>query len=375
MPLLTDCSLDELIDEIYEAAVIPEAWSSVLDKVAQLADAALASLLAYDGTVQRWVGTGAALALIDKYKVVETTLANSRIPRLVQKKGAGFVTDYDLFGEEEIENQPFYTEFLRPLGYGWVVGAFIEVPTGEVLVVSAERRFDRGPVEQRYVDVLDKLRPHLARAALCASRLRLERARAMTEALEIIGLPAAVIFSSGRLLSANQKFNGLIPSVFLDQRQRLRTVNKAADCLLAKFLSDGVHSIKHSRSIPIAAVDHHPAMIVHFVPINGRARDIFPNSTSLVLVTPVIPAEVPSANLLQGLFDLTPGESKVAHGIGQSHSVDDVSRTLGLSRETVRSRLKSILAKTGMHRQAGLANLLGGLPKLNGHGDKTPFAS
>jgi DNA-binding CsgD family transcriptional regulator len=356
-------AFETFVDRIYEAAIIPETWPGILDDIAKLADAAFASLFAFDGKVLRWTGTPEAVALIDGYKAVEATLPNARIPRLIQMKHAGFVTDLDLFTSQEIEAQPFYNRFLRPRGYGWVVGSVIEVPTGETLIISAERRFERGPVEQRYVELLDQLRPHLARSALLAARLRLERARAMTEALNLVGLPAAVLLASGALLAANEKFNCLIPSFFRDRRDRLALVDRAADTLLAKGLSGGSNQAWPVQSIPIAASADHPPMIIHLVPVSGRAHDIFPKSTSILLITPVVRRNVPAANVLQGLFDLTPAEAHVAKGIGQAQSITQIARALGQSRETIRGRLKSILGKTGLHRQVELANLLGGVPR------------
>jgi len=44
-------------------------------------------------------------------------------------------------------------------------------------------------------------------------------------------------------------------------------------------------------------------------------RDIFTQATALLVVTPVDRAAVPTAEVLQGLFDLTPAEARGAGGI------------------------------------------------------------
>jgi DNA-binding CsgD family transcriptional regulator len=65
------------------------------------------------------------------------------------------------------------------------------------------------------------------------------------------------------------------------------------------------------------------------------------------------------------LFDLTPAEARVARGISEAQTVDTVADALGVSRETVRTQLKAVLAKTGVAKQTELVNLLAGkvLPK------------
>ena len=50
---------------------------------------------------------------------------------------------------------------------------------------------------------LNTLYPHLARTALVAARFGLDRASTAATTLQMIGLPAAVLTSSGRLLSSN----------------------------------------------------------------------------------------------------------------------------------------------------------------------------
>ena len=273
------------------------------------------------------------------------------------------MTDDDLFTRDQVNVDPFYSRFLRPRGYGWAVGSVFNSPTGESPIISAERRFERGPVEPRYVRLLDKLRPHYARAAMLAARMGLERATAMTKVLESFRLPAAVLVRNGSLLTANGSFRSLVPKVFRDRRTGVEIADEKANALLS-----GALAIKDAggwpvQSIPVPAAENHPPLIIHFIPVCGDARDIFSRGVSILVVTPVVPKEVPTATVLQGLFDLTPGEARVAKGVAEAQSIESMARSLSLSRETVRGRLKSILSKTGLHRQSELANLLSGLPR------------
>jgi DNA-binding CsgD family transcriptional regulator len=284
----------------------------------------------------------------------------------MQKDHPGFVTDFDLLTRDQIDVDPFYTRFLRPRGYGWVAGSIFNSPTGESLIISAERRFERGPVEPRYVRLLDRLRPQYARAAMLAARMRLERASAMTKVLELFRLPAAVLLRNGSLLSANDPFNFMIPSVFRDRRRGVEIADEKANALLNSALAARAAGEWPVQSIPVSAASDRPPLIVHFVPVCGDAHDIFSRGISILVVTPIVQRDVPAATVLQGLFDLTPGEARVAKGVGEAQSIDHIARSLSLSRETVRGRLKSILFKTGLHRQAELANLLAGLPRDSG---------
>ncbi len=56
--------------------------------------------------------------------------------------------------------------------------------------------------------------------------------------------------------------------------------------------------------------------------------------------------------MIQGLFDLTPGEARVAGLIAKGSTVKGAAATLDLSVETIRTYVKSFLGKAGMHRQS-----------------------
>jgi DNA-binding CsgD family transcriptional regulator len=62
-----------------------------------------------------------------------------------------------------------------------------------------------------------------------------------------------------------------------------------------------------------------------------------------------------SDGLIHGIY-----EAKVARAIAGLQTIEGIADSLRLSRETVRTQLKSVLAKTGLSRQADLAALLAG---------------
>lgn len=254
-----------------------------------------------------------------------------------------------------MDREPVFTEFHRPRGLGWGAATAISVPSGDMLIVDVERRFEAGPVEPETVQALDLLRPHLARAGLLSARLAFERVRATALALDLIGLPAAVLSREQKIIAANPRLEALMPNVVLDRRQRVALANPQADALPADALARSARSWDAGGigSVPIPATEDRPAYIVHVVPIRRAGNDVFYNASVILVVTPVVPAEVPTADVLQGLFDLTPAEARIARSIAELHTIDTIAANLGVSRETIRTQLKAVLAKTGMNRQGG----------------------
>lgn len=353
-----------LIDQIYEAAVVPELWKVALDGIAEKVDAAGMGLFLVSGrTNGGGVWSDALHELCLGWIAGGWQERTQRTTRMMALDHAGFVADCDVFEGDEAERDDAIVNYLRPAGFGHGLGTGIVMPTGEMALYSAERRFQTGPFTRGDCLKLDPLRPHLARAALLSIRAGLERARGIAATLEALGIPGAVVRDTGRVLAANRLFEDLIPAVVQDRRDRLHLLDERADRLFAAALSriaaGSLQPDIGSIPMPVADDDRLP-MIVHLLPVRGIAHDFYLHAASILIVTPIDRSTVPAADVLQGLFDLTPAEARVAREIGRAVSVDNLAGSLGVAPETIRKQLKAVLAKTGARRQSELVSLLAG---------------
>jgi len=352
-----------LVDRIYEAAIVPDRWKLVLDQIAYRVDAAGTGLFLVSEKASTSAIWSDAIDEVCKGWIEGGWQAKTqRAPRMMALNHAGFVTDIDIYKPGEIESDEAFVNYLKPAGFGYGAGTGITMPTGEVAVYSVERRFETGPFSREDCNRLDNLRPHLARAALLSGRAGIERVRSMTSTLEMLGIPGAVVRQGGKLLAVNAGFERLMPTVIQDRRDRLHLVDSRADGLLAcafENLTVG-DPLRFVGSIPISHSASHLPMIVHLLPVRGAAHDLFLQATAVVIVTPIDRSSVPAAEVLQGLFDLTPAEARIAQGIGRATDVETLAKSLGVKPQTVRTQIKAVLAKTGARRQAELINLLAG---------------
>ena len=91
-------------------------------------------------------------------------------------------------------------------------------------------------------------------------------------------------------------------------------------------------------------------------------RSAFFGARTLVFIsTPKQQRTVTSRQLMQ-MFDLTPAEARLAHGLLKGLSADEYGQQEGVSRATVRTQIRSILAETGTRRQSELMRLLSVFP-------------
>jgi len=351
---------EQFLDSLYEAAVVPELWPQVLRRFQEIARGAGAVLVAVTPTSNRWISSSAEFD-----QLVATHFnqfpGNERIRRLIERRHAGFLRDIDVLSEAEMVLEPVYRDFLLPKGLGIGVATLVTSPTGEAFILHSERERSEGHAEDGLIARLDLIRPHLARAMLLSARLEFERARGAAQALDAIGLPAAVLDRNGRAVALNPRFEALVPTVAVDRPSRLGLVDMAADGLLAAALKTvGGMAGATVRSIPVARRENQPPLILHLTPVRGVAHDIFSRAASILVVTPVVVKDVPTADVVQGLFDLTPAEARLAALIAGGHRPREAAAALGIMEETARSTLKRVMAKTGLHRQADLIGLLRG---------------
>lgn len=354
-----------LIDRIYEAAFVPEFWPSVLDDMAAMSGSVSGAVLIFSGLDNPPIyrTTDYTRASLHEFTTTDRWRQSRRAEALFKNMISGeysqfhYLNDY-MTAEQVAEDS--VTRSLRELGLDAQATTLIPMLSGEMVSFTFERRDGEGRHSAEALAMLDKTRPHLARSGLMAARLRLERAEATVSALQAIGLPAAVLQKSGKVLATNTLFDGA-GSLFLPLAfGRVALTDIAAELLFKDAVEASIHHDQPLvRSIPVAARENAQACVVHVLPLCRSAHDIFSSGDLLIAVTAVganIPA--PQAAILMGLFDFSPAEVKLAIALVSGASINDAALQNNVTVKTARTYLERIFAKTGTHRQSELVALL-----------------
>lgn len=350
---------ETLIELIYESAFLPELWSKVLDQLAAIADARGGALYFPGRDGLRWKASDSLQGLVTDYVEGGWSGRTRRRERISRLEPKGFVGDKQLFSQEDLEQDPIYRDFLWPRGFGWAAAARLPLGREGSVILSLERDYARGPLERTTLDQLDALHPHLMRSTQIAARLRFERARLATETLALLGHPALVVDFQGRVLAANDLIEAKQNFVRWLATDRIALRDKSADTSLRealKRLSGDTAVGKHS--FPARGAESEDRLLVHVIPIIGKARDIFGGRNALIVLSPVNPSTAPSLSLIQAMFGLSPREARVAQGLAKGATLDEIAAEANVSRNTVRSQLRVVLEKTGCNRQAEVVALL-----------------
>jgi DNA-binding CsgD family transcriptional regulator len=350
------------IDQIYESAFIPEAWPDVLGRLGKIAGALGGGLFIANGEVTNWTASSGLEETMTAFVNGKVLQAMARRPRLYEAGQHSFVTEGDVFSEAELDEHPLYRDFLRPRGLGWSARTSVRLPTGDNIILTVERALNDGPVPAESLSGINFMRPHLARAALISARLQLERAKAATETLAMLGLPALVFDSKGRVLGANALIEKLKETIVFRAHEQVALIDVRANSLLKQAIEtasrdnyQAPYSFSVCDSLGVAR------MVAHVIPVRGQSRDIFVRCAGVLTLTPITSVQMPSVDLVQSLFDFTPAEAKVARFIAQGETVEDIALTNDVSVNTIRAQVRSVLDKTGCKRQIEVATLLSGI--------------
>ncbi len=116
---------DTLVDQIYEAALLPDLWPAILERLAAHSNASKGGVLfTVNPYYSGWKASAAMFPMFSEYVASEWVTRNRRPAYALAKNHAGFFGDDELFTRQEMDEDPFY-HWMRERGAGWCFGTAI----------------------------------------------------------------------------------------------------------------------------------------------------------------------------------------------------------------------------------------------------------
>lgn len=155
---------EDLVDRIYEAALVPELWPDVLDTLSAMTGSIGGAVLtAGDRHPPRWAASKVVAPALHAFATSDAWKHNKRPVRWLSSTHSGFLREVDLFTVEELQGDPMFDE-LKASGLGWQLGAVIPMATGEswfsvwnVALAMARTKFRCAISSTRFVRILHEL--------------------------------------------------------------------------------------------------------------------------------------------------------------------------------------------------------------------------
>jgi DNA-binding CsgD family transcriptional regulator len=184
----------------------------------------------------------------------------------------------------------------------------------------------------------------------------METRRAATAALDLLHLGVIFTRADGTIVGANRSARRLLESgdvlaAGADGRLRTRDAGQAA--ALRRCLLDGL-----SASAALSLIlDDGRSLTLLVRPLPAEAGAPESGLLAVFVCDPRVDLLAP-ADLLGGLYGLTPAEARLASALARGRTLEDAARQFRASRNTIRTHLKRIFAKTETRRQSDLVRLL-----------------
>ena len=357
--------LAEVVDRIYGAVGDPNSWGDVLQEVAETVGARGALLFKPSSTASETQGFWSPSIddLVDWSLRDGKDLHNPRPARAFRVGLGRAVTESDLFSEEELARDPFNREMIGRLGYRWEAGGVIAKIDGAPLLFTTQRRADQERFGRPELEALEALFPHFARAAQFSVRLAMARAEGALFAFDQMACGGILLGSKGGVLKVNACAQRTMGKGIDIAGGRVVAANPASNAALQGIIQAALSPevrLKRERTRPTVIIERRERapLIAYAIPLRGGIRDVFdPGKAVLVLEEPEARRQVAGAALADA-FGLTPAEIRLAEALTQGKDLATIAEEHRVTIGTVRSQLKSIMAKTDTHRQAELVTLL-----------------
>ena len=357
--------LIELIDRIYEAAIDRCAWSAVMREIASTLNSATAHIQMHDFSDDSFD----YLALHPDHPLESITEYNAswrhRDPfRVKAERMAGTLgNELDLAPPGGPARAEIYKDFYVKWGWGRGIGGYIVRTAEEGALFGVARSIDDEPYTAEEIGRARILGLHLGRGVEVHRSLKAATAlKELSEcALDTVGAGVVVLDERGHVAVINEPAQRLLRArdgLVVEQRS-LDTHDPVSRAALQEAIRKAL-TAGPDRGGAACVVQRRSGDPLQLL-VSPAGQRHSKNAGALVVITTRETDVDQLAAQLAARHPLTPAEAAAAAALCRGLSPAEIAQTTGKSVNTVRTHLKNIQAKLGVHGQAQIvAELLRG---------------
>lgn len=363
--MISDKAYLAVIEGIYDAAVDPSQWGEALGKLSSPMNGG-GFLVMHDPMIAagncplyaNWDPN--SVATYNAYFASRNAWLNRIATRPVGKAEPAefFMPRSDLFKTE------WYNDFLRPNKIVSGIGVTVMRDSGRFVSAGVLLPRCSDAAQASYVDLLQRITPHVERAIKVNRQLRTADFRWSTaeECFDRLKTGIAVVDVDRRIVFSNAEANRIFrraDGLAVNRERRLvagadndnRRLRRIFELIFGNTSPElqgesGVMSIQRKsglRSYGLLVSRFHPPMEVF-----GQSGPM-----ALLFISDVT-SQRPSVEKLMEAFGLTPSEGRLLCALLDGHSLVASAAHIGISINTAKTQLKELFQKMGCSRQADL---------------------
>jgi DNA-binding CsgD family transcriptional regulator/PAS domain-containing protein len=372
-PMREDETLSRLVGDIYDAALDPALWPTVLGRTRDFVRGQTATLFWKDAVSKAGdvfyhdggVDDRHVEGYFQQYIKFDPTTTAQFFAEVCQPFSTA-----DLLPYQEFVETRFYKEWARPEGQVDFVGAVLEKTATSFALYGVIRHQRDGVADEEARRRVGLIVPHIRRSVLIGKVVELKHAQAesLAEALDSLSAGMFLVDADGRIVHANASGHAMLAKgdVLHAAGGRLLPADPAAertvhDGFLAAGKGDAAVGTR-GIAVPLTAPDGE-RYLAHMLPLTCGARRRAGAACAAVAALFVHRAALDARSPLETIarhYRLTPMELRVLLAIVEVGGVPEVAEALGIGETTVKTHLGRLYDKTGAHRQADLVKLVAG---------------
>jgi len=273
--------------------------------------------------------------------------------------------DHQRFDERFVRKSEIYNDFLFKYGGRHMVVGRIGERTTQSEAIAFLRPLGAQEYAENEYAFLRSLSPHLIRSATLRARMQtLERQQSASESV-VAHLPYGTLWinAAGRIVSLNPQATTILAAGDgLSVRNDKLAVSEAAD---AERLQHALRLAtktepRQGQWFAIARRKQSTPLLVSVIPatIPAALDPLCGGPFALLILQDMTHQRVSRSAQLQVIYRLTPAETRLAEALLENDTIESYALKNDISRNTVRTHLASLFAKTGAKRQAELIRTL-----------------
>ena len=355
------------LNELFDAAIVPAAWPTALDKLARSLGAAGGIIIPREPErIEQGFPTGHTLVDVMSAFVGggwhrNDIRADRGWPMLASSKTV--IIEHDLVDESERLRLPYYQELFDPFGLPWFAGIGFKVD-GHQWCLTLIRGAGQGPYMPEDVVSFGLVAPYLQRIVTLAFRFRQALEAPLADFAGQLGRNTVHLDWSGRVTDVSPGTQKLFEGALRIRNGRLEAERNSDDRLLQALLHSALRGATPAGQTGRSAVairrQGKAPLVVEAITPPTVLRDVFTQAGAIVILRD-LERSATADQLLSQLFGVTPAEARVANLVGSGLSPQEVAHRLGVKKETVRTQLRMVYGKLDVSHQSELAALLGRL--------------
>ena len=363
--------LSLLSRDMYHAAVDPERWASLLDRIAREAGARGSAIISLNtvSSEDHAASWCSSLYADDRLAYYSANLAHHEREifdlALASKPGEPLVDPELVRDPVAAARRPDIAYLQRRYDVLHRLAMRLNDDRGWFHSIAVQFATAHGPPRAHEIELLGRLRPHLAQTMQLARAFRQLRERygAVLGALDRLRLAVFIVTDGARVVTRNRTAERLLEggrAVRIDRDAVLRPIDGAAAARLRTAIDAVLRTARRGgdcsrRLVALRGDGPDTPFVVEVSPLQDSDRELDePLGGAFVTVIDPWSGDPVDLSGFDRAYGLTSAEAAVARLVVDGMTYAEIAERRNVTRETVKSHVGSLLRKTGSRNRTDL---------------------